>query len=388
VICEVALALVLLTSAGLLLQSFWRLQRVPLGFNPANTLAGDVLTSRRTYPKPEDAVRFYRNLQERLSALPGIRSASAITPLPLTEGEWESGFIIEGQPSKKSEQPITDFRIATPGYFRTMGIALLQGRDFDQRDRTDSSPVVIVNETMARRFFPNENPIGKRIAPQSGIGPGDPPMREIIGVVADVRFRGPGIQPKPESYVPHSQYGLRGLTLVVRGDSAAAISLAPTIRQVLSEIDKGVPFYNVRTLNQYVSTSLARPRLGAVLLSVFAGVALLLTAIGIYGVIAYSVAQRRQEIGIRLALGAQKADVLKLVVGGGMKLATLGVLIGFAAALALTRLLSNLLYGVSPIDAATLISVAVLLASIALLASWLPARRAAGINPWTTLRDE
>ena len=389
VIAEVALALVLLTSAGLLMQSFWRLQRASLGFDPTNALTGNTLLSRYSYPEPQDSVRFYETLLERLRALPEVRSVTAGTPLPLSEGDWEPAVIIEGRPPTKSaERPDTKLRIVAPGYFRSMGITLRAGREFDQRDRIDSNPVVIVNETLARKFFPNENALGKHIAPQSNIGPGEAPMREIVGVVADVKFGGPETEPFPESYVPHSQYGVRWLTLVVRTESPNSFALASSVRQVLSEIDKGVPFYNVQTLEQYRTACLARPRLASVLLGIFASIALLLTAIGLYGVIAYSVAQRRQEIGIRLALGAQKADVLKLVIGSGIKLAVAGVLAGFVAALGLTRLLANLLYGIQPIDAPTLSAVAILLAAISLLASWIPARRASQLDPIVTLRSE
>ncbi len=388
VVFEVALALVLLTGAGLLLQSFARLSEVNPGVQPKNLLTAGISLSDTAYPTPEKIIQFQRELLEGVRALPGVREASLVTPLPLSGSNFASSVNLEERPKPDGQQDSCPFRLAGIDYFQTMGIPLLKGRLFSDQDRFNSKPVVIVNQRFVQRFFPGENPIGKRIQPGLSLTEKDGPMREIIGVVGNVKHQSLQADFTPEMYIPTTQFPLTFFSLVVRSETGRPDSLTNSIRGVVSRIDPDVPLVRVRTFDSLLSRSLARPRFNALLLSIFAGVALLLTAIGIYGVMAYSVAQRRQEIGIRMALGAQKGDVLRLVVGDGMRLTALGVLIGVAAAFGLTRLLGNLLYGVGSFDGVTFGAVALLLAVIALLACWLPAQRAAGVNPLTALREE
>jgi putative ABC transport system permease protein len=386
---EMVLAFVLLVGAGLLLRSFWQLQKVSPGFDPHR-----VMTASISLPEGDNGpqittrnAQFYIQLMDRANATPGVRSAAAITPLPLSGADWTTGFDIAGRPTAKSDRALSAVRVVTPGYFGTMGIPLRKGRDFTPRDRFESPGVVIVNEALVRQYFPNEEPIGQRITPQISLDVRDPIEREIVGVVGDVKARKLTMENKPELYVPHTQASAGTMTLVARTEMEPQ-SLLPALRQNVEALNKDVPLYDTRTMEQYMATAVAQPRLNMTLLVVFAGVAIVLTAVGIYGVMAYSVAQRTQEIGIRLALGAQKLDVLRLIVGQGARLVLLAMMLGIAAAFALGRSIASLLYGVAATDFTTLVSVAFLLALIALLACWLPARRASGIDPITALRAE
>ncbi len=388
VVVEVALALLLLTGAGLLLQSFARLSRVNPGVQPERLLTAVITLSNTAYPKPENVALFQEQLLTRIRALPGVRNASTVFPLPLSGSNVTTSFDLEEHPKPESQRDASPIRVAGSDYFKTMGVSLVRGRLFDSSDRFESKQVMIINERFAEKFFPGENPVGKRMQPSFSLTDDDGPMREIVGVVSNVKHQSLRTDFTPEMYIPATQFPIGFLSLVVRTTTSQPTALTASIRNVLGQIDPGVPLTRVRLFDDYIARSLARPRFNAFLLSIFAGVALLLTAIGIYGVMAYSVAQRRQEIGIRMALGAQKQDVLRLVVGGGMKLTALGVLIGLSAALALTRLLGNMLYGMQPFDGPTLTAVALLLALIALLACWLPARRAAGVNPLVALREQ
>ena len=387
VITEVALALVLLVGAGLLLQSFARLSRVNPGVQPERLLTAFIGLPDAAYPKPENVVAFHNQLLPRLQALPGVSSASTVMPMPLSGSNIVTSFDIEERPAPKGQQPDSPARLAGDDYFQTMGITLLRGRLFNAADQLKSKQVIVINERFAEKFFPGEDPIGKRIQPGMSVTDDDGPMREIIGIVSNVKHRSLRNDFTPEMYMPVSQLPMNATYIVVRTTTSDPAMLTAAVREAVAHVDAGVPLTRVRVFEDYLSKSLARPRFNALLLSIFACVALVLTAIGIYGVMAYSVAQRRQEIGIRMALGAQKGDVLRLVVGGGMKLAALGVIIGVSAALALTRLLGNLLFGVTPFDGPTLGGVAFVLAGIALLACWLPARRAAGVNPLIALRE-
>ena len=272
-------------------------------------------------------------------------------------------------------------------HFATMQIPLRKGRDFDRRDRSDSPGVVIVNETLARTSFPNEDAIGKRITPQISMDPGEPREREIIGVVADVKFNKLSSENKAELYMPQTQAPLGGMTIVARSEMKPE-ALLPALRQTVESLDKDLPLYQTRPMEQYIAAAVAQPKLNMTLLAFFAGVAVVLTGVGIYGVMAYSVAQRTQEIGIRIALGAQKFDVLRLIVGQGLRLVSLAMVLGLIAAFMLTKSLGSLLYGVGATDLATLGSVAAVLASIAVVACWLPARRASGVDPMTALRAD
>ena len=389
VTAEMVLAFVLLVGAGLLIRSFWQLQKVPLGFDPHHVMTASVsLPDGDGGPQiTKRNEQFYVQLMERANAIPGVRSVAAITPLPLSGADWRTGFDIAGRPTAKSDRALSAVRIVTPGYFGTMAIPLRQGRDFNARDKFESPGVVIVNESLVRQYFPNENPIGKRISPQISLDAREPIEREIIGVVGDVKARKLTSENTAELYLPHTQASSGAMTIVARTEMEPQ-AILPSLRAAVEGLDKDLPLYETRTMDEYLARAVAQPRLNMMLLIVFAGVAIILTAVGIYGVMAYSVAQRTQEIGIRMALGAQRLDVLRLIVGQGARLVVFAMIIGIAAAFALTKSIASLLYGVAATDFPTLLSVAFLLAVIALLACWLPARRASGINPITALRAD
>ncbi|MDQ6911584.1 MAG: ABC transporter permease [Verrucomicrobiota bacterium] len=389
VTAEMVLAFVLLVGAGLLIRSFWQLQKVPLGFDPNN-----VMTANVSLPDGDGGPavtkhneQFYVQLMDRANAIPGVRSVAAVNPLPLSGSEWRTGFDIAGRPTAKSDRALSAVRVVTPGYFSTMKIPLRKGRDFDPRDKFESPGVVIVNESLVRQYFPNEDPIGKHITPQVSLDVREPIEREIVGVVGDVKAGKLTSANMPELYLPHTQASGGSMTIVARTQMEPQAVL-PSLRGAVESLNKDLPLYETRTMQQYIDRAVAQPRLNMTLLIVFAGVAIVLTAVGIYGVMAYSVAQRTQEIGIRMALGAQRLDVLRLIVGQGARLVVLAMIIGVAAAFAMTRSIASLLYGVAATDFPTLFSVAFLLALIALLACWLPARRASGIDPITALRTE
>ncbi len=389
VTAEMVLAFVLLVGAGLLIRSFWQLQKVPIGFDPNHVMTASVsLPEGDGGPEvTKRAAQFYVQLMERANAIPGARSVAAISPLPLSGADWRTGFDIAGRPTAKSDRALSAVRVVTPGYFGTMEIPLRKGRDFDPRDKFESPGVVIVNESLVRQYFPNEEPIGKRITPQISLDVREPIEREIIGVVGDVKARKLTAENMAELYLPHTQAPSGSMTIVARTQMEPQAVL-PSLRGAVESLNKDLPLYETRTMQQYIDRAVAQPRLNMTLLIVFAGVAIVLTAVGIYGVMAYSVAQRTQEIGIRMALGAQRLDVLRLIVGQGARLVVLAMIIGVAAAFAMTRSIASLLYGVAATDFPTLFSVAFLLALIALLACWLPARRASGIDPITALRTE
>ena len=386
VVCDVALAAILLVGAGLLIKSFLRLERVDPGYDPHRVLTFKVDLPDSTYTK-ERQVAFYQEALARLNQLPGVRSASAVLPLPLDGDEIDTTVEIEGQPVDRANPLRTNYSWVEPNYFGTVGIRLREGRDFNDRDNLATTPVVIVNETIAKRYFPGQDPIGKRISPQIGNGYPTPPMREIVGVVGDVKQTDLTAQPGPQVYVPRSQSPFVGMIFVVRTE-VAPLSVLSAARKEISEIDKDLPVYGVKTLDQYFAQSIGQPHFFTTLLGIFASLALLLAAVGLYGVISYSAVQRTHEIGVRMALGANKGDVLKLVVGQGFKLTLLGVAIGVAGALALTRLLSALLYDVQPTDPATFFTVSLALMCVALLACYIPARRAARVDPMVALRYE
>ncbi|HZF39625.1 MAG TPA: ABC transporter permease, partial [Blastocatellia bacterium] len=385
VVLEVTSALVLLVGAGLLIKSFWRLQQVDPGFNPDNTLTLSVSLPRTKYPEENQRVAFFQQLLEKVSALPGVQAAGATNPLPL-DGDTVYAFVVQGRaPLPPGAGQSTNFYAVSVDYFKTMGIRLLRGKLFTERDTKEAPHVAVINETMAKKIFPDEDPIGKRITFAGGDSNSD--WQEIVGIVSDVKQYGLDQATPMQTYEPYKQQTSPSMTLVARtsGDPA---NLTAAIRNAVLQLDKEQPIANIRTLDQILSASIAQQRFSTMLLGVFAAVAMLLAAVGIYGVLSYAVTQRTHEIGIRVALGAARRDVLRLVIGQGMLLTLLGVAAGLAVAFALTRLMSTLLFGVSATDPMTFGLIALLIVAVALLACWIPARRATKVDPMVALRQE
>ncbi|MFN0107534.1 MAG: ABC transporter permease [Blastocatellia bacterium] len=387
VVAEIAVAIVVLVGAGLLLQSFRNLQQVDLGYDTRNVLTASVEIPDTQYPKQEQAAAFYNGLMEKVKALPGVESASAITPLPLSGDTFSISFEVEGRNIPKGELPSSHFRVISDEYFPTMKIPLLAGRDFAISDSATSSPVVIINEAFAQKHFPGETPLGKHLKPGISMG-GEKKWYEIVGIVKNVKHRQSLSRDyEPEYYFPHRQLSFGSMNLVVRAKNDPR-SLVGALQHEVSSLDKNVPLYRPKTLEQYLGVAVSQPKFNALLLTLFAGLALLLTAIGLYGVMAYSVMQRTQEIGVRIALGAQNSDVLKMVLRQGLRLTVIGLAVGLGAAFGLTRLMSALLYGVSANDPLTFVAIALLLTFVGLLACWIPARRATKVDPMIALRCE
>jgi putative ABC transport system permease protein len=397
---EIALSLVLLIGAGLMIKSFSRLQRVDPGFNPEKVLTMWIPLPRARYREPHQVASFYQQVIERVAGAPGVRSAGVTSALPLAGGGWSKSLSFEDRPAPTAlnQVPNVQYRQVSHDYFRTMGITLQNGRFFTEQDNQQIPPVAIINETVARRFWPNEDPVGKRIwmgPPESLVAHLLPagytfPRLTIVGVVSDVRQEGLHQPALPEIYAPHVQAGGETqhlMFLAVRTDSDP-VGLTASVRNQVWAVDKDQPVVNIMTMEQRLADSVSRPRFNMFLLGVFAGVALVLAAVGIYGVISYAVTQRTHEVGIRMALGAQAGNVLRLVVGQGMRLVLAGVLVGLLMSLALTRLMEGLLFGVSTTDPLTFVLIAVLLVTVALLACYLPARRATKVDPLTALRHE
>jgi putative ABC transport system permease protein len=383
VVAEVALTLLLLTGAGLLLKSFMRLQNVDPGFDPQNVLTMRIALPGYRYSGEEQFAKFSAELLARVKNVPGVAAAALSTALPLSQVESAMSFRVDGRPGPPpGSEPIANWRSVSPDYFRALGTPLLSGRAFTERDVKDAPGVVIVNESMARSAFPGGDALGQRLI----VGMDSKP-REIIGVVGDVRHSALKEEPKPELYVPYLQAPKGAFTLAVR-TTVEPESLTASVTNAVQSVDKDQPVYNVKTLEQFRSASLAQSRFNAYALSIFAAIALVMAAVGIYGVMAYSVTQRTREMGIRIALGAQPGDVLRLVVRQGMVLALLGIVVGLAASLALTRVMSGLLYGVAATDLLTFVTVSAALALIALTATYLPARRATRVDPMIALRYE
>jgi putative ABC transport system permease protein len=387
VVVEIVLALVLLASAGLLVESFVRLQKVPAGFDTTNVITARVALPETTYGKPEQAAEFYKKLLSRVSSLPGVQSSGAAWWIPLSGSEISFTFNIEEHPVAPGQQPIAQVNVVTPDYLQAVRAPIRRGRAFTERDDRHAPPVAIVSESFAKQFFPDEDPIGKRIIPNGSVDPGKPPSREIVGVVADMHLISLRLAPKPQIYVPHEQFAIQSMSIFVRTQLDSQ-SLTNALRRAVAEIDKDVPVYRTRTLADYMAGSIAQPRLNAMLVGLFALIALLLATAGIFGVMSYSVTQRTQEIGIRLALGAQRYDVFRLVVGQGMRFVGVGLLLGLIGVFACTRLLQSLLFGVGATDLVTILSVTILLAFVAFIACWWPARRASVVDPVIALRSE
>jgi putative ABC transport system permease protein len=381
IVSEIALSFILLAGAGLLIKSFMHLRETNPGFNPDNVL---VMRLSIMDGKPADNVQRYKRMIDQVKATPGVQSAGAVSSLPLGGDTWNlgRGVIREGLPMAPENSVNARHLSIASDYFQTLQIPLKAGRIFTEHDNLESTKVAIVNETLARQLWPGESAIGKRLIEWRD----EPFMREVVGVVGDTRQ---SLDEKPwqELYLPYAQD--RGmwsdLSFVVRtnGDPAA---LAGSVREAIRSVDKSVPTYNLKTMNDLVDISAAPRRSPMLLLSAFAGVAMLLAMLGIYGVTSYYVTQRTHEIGVRMALGAQIIDVLKLVLKRAMVLATLGILIGTAGAVAVTRYMTTLLFGVKPFDVMTFVAVAVVLALVVLIAVIVPARRAAKVDPLEALR--
>jgi putative ABC transport system permease protein len=388
VMAEVALALVLLICAGLLIQSFARLGQVQTGMRTERLLTARIGLPDSAYSKNEQTIVFFEQFLTRTRALPGVESASTIVPLPLSQSNMVTSYDIEERPLPEGQQAAAPVRIIENDYFKTMGVPLRKGRTFNENDRLDSTPVVIVNERFAEKVFPGQNAIGKRIKPGFSADDGAEKMREIVGIAGNVKHRSLRNDDTPEMYLPQTQIPINTMTLVVRTRVSNPAQLTSAIRSELAALDRNIPLTSVRLFDEYVSRSLARPRFNALLLSIFAGTALLLTAIGIYGVMAYSVAQRTNEIGIRIALGAGKNSIFRLVVGQAMATVAISLVLGLAGAFAATRLLNSLLFGVGAFDPLTFGSIVLLVSVVAFLAAWLPARRATRVDPIIALRAE
>jgi putative ABC transport system permease protein len=385
VVVEIALALVLLVGAGLLIRAFLRLRALDIGVNPENVLTLRTALPRNRYGELPKRAAFYQQALDRVRALPGVVSAGYTTAVPLTWKGGTNSFRVEGREPKPGQD--AQNRQITTGYMEAMGIKLRQGRFFDDHDDAQAQPVAIINETMARQFWPGEDALGKRFK----IGPGDSqrPWVTIVGVIGDVKEMGLEAPAKAEMFFPYQQLPdmrwnmPRDLAVRTTGDP---MSVAAAARQAIWSVDRNQPVSNVRTMNEILSEEVARRRIGMTLLAAFAALALALASLGVYGVLSYSVAQRTREIGVRMALGAGRKDVLRMVLADGMRLAAAGVAIGLGAAFALTRLMAGLLFGISATDPATFVSIALLLAFVAFVACWVPARRATKVDPMIALR--
>lgn len=387
IVAEVAISLVLLIGAGLLINSFLRLRNIDPGFNSDNLLTMKIVLPEPKYREQQKRSAFYTDVINRIESLPGVKSAAVTTNLPLYRQGNSIGITIEGRPTPPPGQEIIiATRVVSPKFFETMGIRLLRGRTLTDQDTVNTPRVVVISEGMAKRYWPNEDPIGKRLTGGNAQRPED--WTQIVGVVNDVRQFQLDAEPKPQMYLSHQQAGFfapRDLVVKTEVDPAG---LAASVRRSVWEVDKDQPVSNISTMGEILAESIARQRFSMLLLAVFAGLAMVLSAVGIYGVMSYSVTQRRNEIGIRMALGAQRLDVLRLTIGHGLKLVLFGVAIGLAGAVAITRIMSTLLYGVTATDPFTFGVISVLLVAVAGVASYIPAHRATKVDPLTALRCE
>jgi putative ABC transport system permease protein len=390
VVFQVSTAAILVIGAGLLIKSFWRLQQVDPGFKPENVLSLSLTLPQSKYAEPAQVNQFFQTLIDRINSLPGVQSAAIAYDHPL-EANWGDSFTIAGRPEPAvGEAPSANFEPVSSDYFRTVGAQIISGREFSDQDDQNHPGVAIVNEAFMRRFFPNETALGQQILP-------GPPGRiwkgqrltkfQIIGVARDVKSGGLSAASEPTYYLPASQAPLADMMVLVRTQNDPSM-LVSAVRQTVLDIDPNQPITRVNTMERILAESVAQPRLNMALMTLFGVLALTLAAIGIYGLMSFMVTQRRQEMGIRMALGAQVRDVLQLVIRQGMFLALIGESIGLLGALALTRLMQNLLFGVTPTDAAIFIGVFALVTIVTLLACYLPARRATKVDPLVALRYE
>jgi putative ABC transport system permease protein len=384
VVAEVALALVLLISAGLLMKSFVRLQNVDPGFNPKNVLTMEFALPQMKYPRGKPVIDFYADVERRVRRIPGVQHVALTSILPLSGSNTDNSFHIEGRfEIQTGVYPDEEVRVITPDYFRVLEIPLLKGRYFTEGDNADAPGVVIINQAMAKKYWPGEDALGKRI----NFGDADPKKIKwftIVGIVGDLRHRGLDEDPKPEFYLPHPQRPFRGMILTLRSEQDPR-ALVSAIRRELQAYDPEQPLANVRTLEIVASESIAPRRLSVVLIGVFATVALVLAAVGIYGVMSFLVVQRTHEIGVRMALGAQRSDVLRLMMGHALRLVLTGAAIGLAIALVSSQGLQAMLYRVGAFDGPTFVVVTFALTAVALLASYIPALRATRSDPMIAL---
>jgi putative ABC transport system permease protein len=385
IVSEVALSLMLLVGAGLLINSFWRLLHTDAGFDPQGVLALDIPLSRTTYSKPEQRSAAFQQLIGRMKTLRGVRDVSVVSNVPLSDFDVELSFQVEGRaPYKRGEEAVADYTVAGADYFRTMNIALQRGRVFTDHDTPNSPQAIVVSDAFVKRYFPNEDPIGRRIIFDGN----DKTPREIVGVVADVRRKGLDLGVQPEMYVSYLQNPERRMNVVIRTEARDASQLTQAARAEVKAFDPNQIIWRAQTVDQLLSKSVAPRKFNMLLLGIFAGVALVLAAVGLYGVMSYSVSWRTHEIGIRMALGAKRADVLRLVVRQGMTMTFVGLALGLAGAFLLSRIMTGLLYGVSATDPLTFAGVSIMLLAVALLACLIPARRATRVDPIVALRTE
>jgi putative ABC transport system permease protein len=386
VIAEIAMTLVLLVCAGLLIRTVMRLRNVDTGFNAQKILAMNIGLPGIKYPKPENQISFYKQVTERIAALPGVKAVGTTSVLPLSDNFDGRGLLVEDHPKPRGEEITVDLYIASSGYLQAMEIPLVKGRVITEQDTAGSAMIALINSTMAAQLWPNEDPLGKRIS-FSGTENKPRPWRTVVGVVSDVSQYGLDKKPPMQIYVPHAQFptGFSSIVVKTNGEPTAMIA---AVRREIQAVDKDQAVSNVTTLEQLMGDSILIRRFFMILLVVFAVLALTLASVGIYGVMSYVASQRTHEIGIRMALGAQASDVLKLIIGNGMVLALIGVTAGLAGSFALTRLMAGLLFGVTATDAFTFVTVSVGLIAVALLACYIPARRATKVNPLVALRYE
>jgi len=383
VVGEIALSLVLLVGAGLLAKSFARLLSTDKGFDPENVVSFSLSLPHGVYPRTDQQSRFFEQTLDRLAALPGVSGAGAISELPLGGSGTNGAFRVEGRDDPPGSEPQAEKRIVSPDYFRVLRTPILAGRGFTAQDRPGSPAVAIINDALARRLFKGQDPVGRRLEfnwETQG-------WQEIVGVVGDVKQYGLQEEMLPTIFVPHAQRPEPAMAVVVRS-SLRPDQLVPEIRRQVAALDRDRPLIQVRTMEQVIADSVADRRLPMLILGGFAVAALLLGAIGVYGIVGYSVAQRTQEFGIRMALGARRSDVVRMVLGQGLRLALCGLLIGLAGSLAVARLITGLLFGITPADPATLAATSLLILGVALLACYIPARRAARVDPMVALRYE
>jgi predicted permease len=388
VVLQLASSVVLALAAGLLIRSLIELNRIDLGFEPRNVLTAQLQVPATDYPQPADVVRFHRQAVERVRQIAGVEAVGSVRVLPLARqiGDWS--IKIEGRPYVPEENPNGDYQAVTPGYFEAMGLKLLRGRFLSDADREDAMPAVVINDTMAARYWPNQDALGRQFM----MGTDDKPWLTIVGIVGTVRHNAVVEEARNEMYIAHSQLpghiggAPRGMTLVVK-TAGNPLGVAGQVRDAIRSIDRNLPISDIKTMESVTAAALSQPRFVTFLLALFAGVALTLAAIGIYGTVSLLVAERTQEMGIRLALGANPPAILKLVLGQGMLLTAIGLALGVAGSVALTRTLAGLVYGVGTLDPLTFVAVPLLLSIVALLACLLPAKRAASVDPITTLRQ-